>query len=77
MITTVKQTPTGNGESLLERCIAHGTHLVDLDGFWLEDAALVRQLDAAARATGMVYSPASGEVVAEIAQRENSACEEA
>ena len=66
VITTVAQAPSegsGFGEgSLLMRCIQHGTHLVDLDGFWTADAALVQAVDAAARATGSVYSPASGEV---------------
>ena len=70
VLTTVRQDPsvdvttTGNfGEdTLMWRCIQHGTSLLDLDGFWLSDRALAAKVDAAARATGAVYSPACGEV---------------
>jgi short subunit dehydrogenase-like uncharacterized protein len=51
--------------SLLERCIRHGTHLVDLDGeLWIDDVKQRRRVDAAARASGTVYGPACGEVAA-------------
>ena len=49
--------------SLLEACINHGTHLLDLDGELLMDMVDTRrQVDAAARASGTIYSPACGEV---------------
>ena len=67
VLTTVVESPKEGGgfsaNSLIRRCIAHGTHLLDLDGFWFKDDALVRELDALARTTGAVYSPACGEVV--------------
>ena len=49
--------------SLLERCVAHGTHLLDLDGYlWMDDVVLRHKVDAAARESGAVYSPSCGEV---------------
>ena len=70
VLTTVRQEPEKDvstvgsfGEdTLIRRCIEHGTSLLDLDGFWLADEALARDVDAAARATGAAYSPACGEV---------------
>lgn len=66
VLTTVVESPEEGGgfnaNSLIRRCIEHGTHLLDLDGFWFKDDALVRELDALARTTGTVYSPACGEV---------------
>jgi short subunit dehydrogenase-like uncharacterized protein len=49
--------------SLLERCILHGTHLLDLDGeLWMDDVDFRNRVDVHARASGTVYSPACGEV---------------
>ena len=65
VLTTASQQPGADGfdaNALIRRCIQHGTHLLDLDGFWLGDEALASELDAAARATGASYSPACGEV---------------
>ena len=49
--------------SLLDSCIRHATHLIDLDGeLWLDDTEMLTRADAAARKSGAVYSPACGEV---------------
>jgi short subunit dehydrogenase-like uncharacterized protein len=66
VLTTVLEAPNANGRfdasTLIRKSIEHGTHLLDLDGFWLQNEALVSEMDALARSTGTVYSPACGEV---------------
>ena len=58
VLTTVAVASVYAGEafeyagSLLEACVQHGTHLIDLDGeLWMDDVATREKVDAAARAT--------------------------
>lgn len=67
ILSTVRQVPSASAgfqvDALLPVCIKYGTHLLDLDGFWLgEQPELAQDMDVAARATGTVYCPAAGEV---------------
>ena len=39
-------------DTLIRRCLKHGTSLLDLDGFWLADEALAREVSKA-RAAGL------------------------